>query len=415
MQIRSINHIISYPSVLRLTMANFLLLLLSLVVGIHRKSNVQAFNLPHDLSRLRLLKATKDNWSLADDWSSLSSENVENSSTDSAKIFNQDLAVQAAREMEEANVEHLAPSEEEVWLGDAIDEIHNAFSTLDESLYDTSFEEEEFTSAQSMDDAMDQEIAMLVRCNEYPEHLLVNEGRAIAPLTELEKNDPFQLVEFTQDYRFQPTQFLKESVSTIFHDHCISDPSDGMLSMDRKAIAKWMTKSLTTENEGLVSAHDSRVLQTLSEFGTYGSGRLVETDLENLYLSTIIGDTARVKVSNGVSPMRHLELRRPFVNVVWRDIRNHDILSPVEEEREQLRKEIESKYDQETTTKASRMDETTIMDECEILDFNWDAKSSTTAHADKKQASKSWSSHKIVDLASDQKTPLLVSDGKFST
>lgn len=392
-------------------MVNSLFITLSLAAGIHRKSIAHAFHLPHDLSQTRF-QATKDTWSLADDWASLSSDDVENASPDTAKLFNQDIAFHAAREMEQGSEANVMPSEEDVWVGDAIDEIHNAFSTLDSNLYDTSFDEDEFPSSKSMDDSMDQEIAMLVRCNENPEALLVNEGRAIAPLAEAEKNDPFQLVQFKEENGFQPTKFLEESVSTIFIDHCRPDPLDGVLSMDRKCIAKWMTKSLKTEKEGLVSAHDSRVLKTLSEFGTYGSGRLVKADLKNLYLSTILGDTAKVDVSNGLSPVRHLELRSPFVEVVWRDIRNHGILSPVEEKREQLVKEIQSKYDQES---AARLDEQTIMDECEILDFNWDAKLSTSAHEDKKQATKSWSSHKNVDFASDHKTPLLVKDGSFGT
>eukprot|EP00980_Cylindrotheca_fusiformis_P003773 scaffold834_cov123-Cylindrotheca_fusiformis.AAC.20 len=387
-----------------------------LIVGTHR---ILAFHLvPRDGRHhwCSLLGVTKESWSVADDWSSLSSEDVENASVDSSKLFNKDPSIQAAREMELANPVLVVepPSEEDIWLVDAIDEIHNAFSTLDENMYDTSYDEDGFLSSQNMDDAMDQEIAMLVRCNEQPEDLLITEGRAIAPLTEVDKNDPFQLVQFTEKDGFQPTDFLKQAVATVFQDHCSPHPLDGVLSLDRKGVAKWMTKSLKSENEGLVSAHDSRVLQTLSEFGKYGSGRLEKADFEKLYLSTIIGDPSQVNKSTGVSPTRHLELRKPFVDVVWRDIRNHGMLSPAEEQREKLVREIRSKHEEQSASKTSRMDENTLVDECEILDFNWDAKLSSDAHAEKKQASKSWSSHKVVDLASDQKTPLLVKDGDFA-
>ena len=127
-----------------------------------------------------------------------------------------------------------------------------------------------------------------------------------------------------------------------------------------------------------------------------------------------------------MSSLRHLELRKPFLDAVWRDIRSHGILSPVEEERELLVKEIKKtseenatnnhQYHQGPTTPNDDITATTIMDECEILDWDFnDQRLTEEGHADKRQARRSKSSHKGVELASDKKTPLWMRDGKFGT
>jgi hypothetical protein len=215
-------------------------------------------------------------------------------------------------------------SEEDNWIQDdvdeMIDEIHNAYSTLDVNLYDTSFDEPSKVDnriKESIENDMDDEIAMLIRCNERPTSLLIEEGRAIAPLTKEEKDDVSQLVVLNID-TCEATKFLKDAVSKIFNEHAIHSVVDGVLSMDRTCIASWMTKSLQGEENRKVSAHDKRVLKTLSDFSTYKSGRLVEIDLQRLYLSCIVGDIPDL---SSVSPKRHLEFRKSFRDVVWRDIR----------------------------------------------------------------------------------------------
>jgi hypothetical protein len=105
-----------------------------------------------------------------------------------------------------------------------------------------------------------------------------------------------------------------------------------------------------------------------------------------------------------------LNLRLPFIDAVWRDIRNHSILSPVEAERKALVKEIQS----QNGPIVAKGHGNTIMDECEILDWDFSADSPLHNHQDKQEASRSKSSHKTVDFASDKKTPLYVKDGKFS-
>ena len=225
-------------------------------------------------------------------------------------------------DFEEANREEIHSgyeqwSEEDAWIEDIIDEIHNEFSTLDGPLYDTSFDEPSISVEDAVLGKMDAEIAMLVRCNERPDVLLIEEGRALPPLTDEERNDISQLVVWQEDV-FEATDFLKEAVSKMFHEHARPSIRDGVLSMNRASVAAWMTKSLQTEEKGKVSQHDRRVLQTMSDFGEYGSGRLAEENFQNLYLKCLVGDTSNLSSD---TIQRHLKWRKEFRDVVWRDIR----------------------------------------------------------------------------------------------
>lgn len=377
-------------------------------------SSVQSFLSPFPSQKSKSCRTSTalqsaSEWSVGDDWSSMSYENPENTIPDSSKLFNQDLVTNVAREIEAAGTATL--TEEDLWINDVVDEIHNSFSTLDPPLYDTGFES--YTKTVNHIDDMGKEIAMLVRCNERPEELLVESGRALPPLTNDEKNNPLQLVNISKD-GFQSTNFLEQSVSKIFRQHATKD-LDGELVLNREGVANWMTQALRTENhEGKVSTHDKRVVHIISKYSMYGTGRLLEGDLQELYLSTIVGDS----VDSSKSQERQLQLRQPFVDAVLRDIRNHGILPPVEAKRKALADEIRDKYGavNAVETQASAVDIEMIMDECEILD--WDHRSdhsheSGPSGSDRRQASGSKSSHKILDMAGDSKTPLYVKDGEF--
>lgn len=341
-------------------------------------------------------------WSETDDWSFLSSDHELNSSPDSEALFNQDLGWTTARDFEAAAPGNVTLSQEDAWLGAIVDEIHNAYATLEGEppLFDSSFDE---TNTVTNDiDAMSTEIAMLVRCNQQPDDLLISEGRALPPLTDSERNNVFQLVSLEQE-SMQSTEFFKQSVSRIFHEHATADPSDGSLCLDRKGIANWMTKSLKTE-EGRVSAHDSRVLKILSDFSSYGSGRLLEEDFQNLYLTTVKGKVT--SDGTGTSWKRHLARRQPYVDAVWRDLRNHGILAPVEQERKRIK-------DMLPESSPSKSRGHTMMDECEILDWDYSESSVSTKQTDRKTASRTMSSHKMVEMAPNTRTPLMLKDGEF--
>lgn len=297
-------------------------------------------------------------------------------------------------------------SEEDIWIQDAVDEIYNLFPTLDD---DSGYEHGTDDKIQaSIESEMDEEIAMLVRCNEDPESLLIAGGRAYAPLTNDEKNEVSQLV-FLKDGEFEATKFLRDAVSTMFREHAVPSTLDGILSMDRASIASWMTKSLKSEGEGKVSQHDHRVLKTLSDFGSYGSGRLVEEEFQNLYLRCIVGDASNLST---VSVKRHFQLRTPFRDAVWRDIRAHGMISQVEQERLHLveeQRERTSKLTVHGNGDRKTTDEM-FVDECEILDWDYNA---PELKRKSKSSTKGSSSHELVEMASDQKTPLRMRDGEF--
>jgi hypothetical protein len=394
---------------------------LTSLLGIHSSSFVQAW-IPQNRQRAvtispaqsTSLQVTKDEWSTGDDWTSLTSEHHENASIDTSKLFNQDLALNAARDIEAAGTATM--SSEDHRINDVVDRIHNDFSSLDETpLYDTEFEEDDHVATNTHStDEMGDEIAMLVRCDEQPKDLLISEGRALLPLTEQEKNDVSQLVRLTED-KCEATNFLRTSVSIMFSQHASPDQTDGVLSMDRKGVAKWMTQALKSEKGSRVSAHESCVLKTISDFGTYGTGRLLEDELQALYLSTVVGDTSNLKK---VSPTRHLQLRQPFLDVVWRDIRNHGILSPVEKERKRLAEEIQAKNGGRADhgPQSAKIAVDNIMDECEILDWDYrpqGSESTDQTRVDQRQASGTKSSHKLLEMTPDKKTPLRVRDGEF--
>jgi len=365
--------------------------------------------------------STATSWSEADDWSQLS---LESERIDTSKIYNQDLAWNAAQDYEkDFSGEFEESSEEDVWMTSIVDDIHDNshYAEGDDgeyiSLFDSQFEEDtntedESSSGNDLED-MSSEIAMLVRCNENPDDLLISEGRAYAPLTEQEKNDVFQLVQIKDD-KLVATEFFRDAVAKIFHQHAVADVMDGVLSLDRRGVSRWMTQALTSEDHGRqVSPHDRRVLQALSDHGSYGSGRLLEEDFQNLYLKTIVGTHPDKKVSW----KRHLALRQTFVDAVWRDLRNHGILSPAELERQELL--AKAARGPATLSAASTMMQETLMDECQILDWDYSDSSSASsslsesATKDRQTASKSRSSHHLVEMAPNTKTPLWMKDGEF--
>jgi hypothetical protein len=364
---------------------------------------------------------SSSSWSVADDWTSLSEASSSITCTDGSVVFDEAHATTVTNDI--ITVTH---SDEDIWIQEVVDEIHNSFSTLVEHppLYDTSLEEPTLSLEESLQNEMDDEIAMLIRCNEQPETMLIAEGRALPPLTQAEKNEVSQLVieidEGEIGKSFLPTEFLKDAVSNIFRQHATPSVLDGVLSMDRAGIASWMTTCLRQEGEGKVTPHDRRVLKTMSEFSSYGTGRLVDEEFQDLYLSTIVGDASNLA---SVSAKRHLQLRKPFIDAVWRDIRAHGILAPIEEERlllaEKIRKENEPTITTLGSTSVTATSSADIVDECEILEWNGGSlpletvASTEKEKPNKRRSSKGLSSHKLLETTDDGKTPLRMRDGEF--
>eukprot|EP00536_Pseudo-nitzschia_multiseries_P012785 jgi/Psemu1/309415/fgenesh1_kg.508_\ len=171
-----------------------------------------------------------------------------------------------------------------------------------------------------------------------------------------------------------------------------------------------MTKALKSEGEGKVSPHDHRVLKTLSDFGVYGSGRLVEEEFHVLYRRCLLGNESNL---SSVSVKRHMQLRTPFRDAVWRDIRAHGIISPIEEERSHLIEELNERNSKLTVhgDNGSKKIDQMIVDECEILD--WDYRAPELKKRRSKSSTRNSSSHKLVEMSNDKKTPLRMKDGEF--
>eukprot|EP00957_Ditylum_brightwellii_P189166 14399261-Ditylum_brightwellii.AAC.1 len=385
-------------------------------------------------------------WSVSDDWSTLSSTSPK---IDSDLLYNSDIVSVAARAMEQQQQQQetveVAAGEEDVELQETVDYIyHNTHEPNDPALYDTP------ASLNTVDflDEAGKEVSLLVRCNEYPEELLIQEGRALAPLTEDEKYNVSQLIKVLDEEdetkkRFETTPFFEKAVSKLFAEHAVSVPNTEKHEkvLDRAAIARWMSKSLSNESDVVVQ-HDKRVTTVISQYGTYGTGYLTKSEFRQLYMDAVLTGwnesnvgTKRAgwKMTNyNEERMKQLKLKTPTVRGVWRDFYNHGIIAPVEEERVRLQGEIDEEFgggggggasSSSSSSKLNIQKSNTLMDECEILEWgdhdhidprsNDDDTNQNEGGSDGKKKRGKKSSWEFVELASDNKTPKRIRDGKF--
>eukprot|EP00538_Stauroneis_constricta_P004388 CAMPEP_0119571278 /NCGR_PEP_ID=MMETSP1352-20130426/44035_1 /TAXON_ID=265584 /ORGANISM="Stauroneis constricta, Strain CCMP1120" /LENGTH=820 /DNA_ID=CAMNT_0007620957 /DNA_START=178 /DNA_END=2639 /DNA_ORIENTATION=- len=314
------------------------------------------------------------------------------------------------------NIHTNTKDQEEAWVHSIVDDIHTSYAKDDPPLYDTGFEKH--VQSRSFVDDMGKQIAMLVRCNESPESMLVEEGRALAPLTDDDLNDVTQLVECVSG-RCQPTDFLVSAVSTMFHKHSTLDDATQAHVLTRTGVASWMEEALASENEGKVSSHDKRVIAAISKYGTYGSGHLLEHEFLQLYSETLLGGRELKATSMESAHNHHLRFRSKEIAAVFRDIRGHGIKTPVETERSMAESRLRQQYGaataMESHERSNRLE--SMMDECEILDWDnhfeeesADVADSATNH---REASGSKSSHRSVALVPNTKIPLYMKDGEF--
>ena len=325
-------------------------------------------------SRRPSLALSSQEWSIGDDWDKLSHENPSNTAPDSREIFNQDFFQRQANIMEDGTKVKPLTTEEK-WLQSAIDQIVSDGQVSDEE--QTVFEEE-----------LGDEIARLVRCNENPQNLLIEEGRAVAPLTKEERFDPAQLVSFV-DGEWLGTEFFNQAVARMFEKHC----NDNNV-MDARGVASWMGHSL---KEGVVGPHDRRVTSTLSIHGTYQKGYLTLDNFQSLYLKAAVGETAH---KSERAAWRYVKGRSAALKGVWRDLRNHGILPPSVTARARLLAEIQREIDSHKGDSAGM-----LMDECEIIYDGHMVSDSTDREGT--------GSHELVELAPDKTTPLWMADGEF--
>jgi hypothetical protein len=343
-------------------------------------------------------------WSPVDDWNQMSSER--NRGPDGATILNQDLAQQAAHAMEQGTAMTTENDPQDTWLKDTLDNILTENNDDDHQDQDyntlTPAEKLDGLNKEKFVDDMGREVAMLVRCNTSPQDMLIQEGRALPPLTEEQKNDVTQLVTIvrgTTNNGWQMTDFFRDAVGTMFDAHAVAVDDDNNNVMDASGVATWMKKSLGAEEPGPIGRHNQRVSLTISTFSKYGSGYLDRDDFMILYLSAIVGEAT----ANSTPEWRQLKYREFEITGAWRDIRNHGMVSPVETMRAELVEEMESKYKSDPLTLiANFMDESYFLEDSIVDDLMG-------------RDSRTKSSYEKVELASDNKTPLWMRDGEFGT
>lgn len=394
-----------------------------------------------------------DGWSVADNWETLSAENPINSVPDTRSIFNQDIAQNAANSMMMKS--DIKLSEEEEWLDDIIGElVQEPLSST--PLYDTRLEEEVVgggvatktrkssgnnnNQLKDFEEQMGEEIALLVRCNESPEDMLVRAGRAVAPLTEEEQEDVAQLVfwnDKNEKDHWMPTPFFQQAIAKMFQMHADTQTN----TMDAKSMSRWMTQSLGNELDSYtekqhkngkdmtsvvrqqktiaIGPHDSRVLKTLSKYAEYGTGRLTLDNFEQLYVDALtINANGMALVGPSVDTLKLLNA--DHIRQVWRDLANHKIVGPNQQTYNQEQAKMQAEYgtlQEQTKRVLKQLDDSDFMDECEILEYSYEAPPSKqqqqAGHDTKNDKYIRKSSHEHVKLAADGKTPLYMEEGSF--
>jgi len=366
----------------------------------------------------------KGGWDSADDWSKLSVDSPDNA-LDTSSIFNLDAAWQAAQEMGSDQDTFYEPNDDDAFISDAVDTIHSpAINSDTPALYDTKGTFDQYTKSVNFFDEMGKEISLLVRCNEDPHDLLVSLGKVLPELKDEEKYDAKQLLREIPSPKgvksagrptFEPTEFFANAVGRMFDLH--ASPRNGgedpeLRVLDSTGVASWMTKSLKDH----VGRHEKRVTIVVSKYSSHGTGFLTQPQFMQLYMDAALLSTSEKK--NAESRGRRVyakkpKLEQPTINSVWRDLENHGVRPPIISEREVMQAKLDEKYGvkKDTLTKSD------MMDECEILEWadgeHSTPRDSSTSQMQGATADTKKSSHELVELASDGKTPKRLRDGDF--
>ena len=401
------------------------------------------------------IEAKRSDWSVSDDWSKLSRASPHNAEWNSDDVYNQDVTEIAAMRMQlhqqqnERHTYETETDEDDVWLRQQLDSILTqpddlALDGLDNVKNEHSLNNATDKHLDFNEDDMGDELSLLIRCNESPQNLLIQTGRTLPTLSQIQKDALSQLLkrhEIGDDDRVQdstavtvgatcwkPTKFLRQACQTMLKRHgsqlteetktnpmdtdstskANTTPSSWILN--RQGIAQWLETSLG-QPKGTIGVHDLRINQILSYHAKYASGYLTMDDFVRLYVKALVGKETKVAESS----LEQLErFRIKEIRDVWRDIRNHGILSPVETERRKQQAALDRAFAEQSgkeadTTEivtAGMYDSSMILDECEIVD-------DSSLVPSIRGTRKTESSYQKVELAADNKTPIWMKDGEF--
>lgn len=372
-------------------------------------------------------------WSPADDWSRLSSESE---AIDTSALLGADLTGEAARKMEaeadlaaadlagamgvnpdgSSSATATGSSPDDALVAEAIETIQNSMvDPADPPLYDSP---SSFVDYQASEDAAERaaaEIGLLIRCNESPQELLVDQGRALPELTDEERYDWHQMCRLVDteeeeegSERYKTTDFFDLAVMQMFHEHATdvtADDGSDVTVLDAAGVASWLTKALGDETYVAVGQHSKEVSTIVARYGTYGTGYLTEDQFHRLYVNAIVGavDVEQMRVAKKVAGNQKMTV--VTTASIWRDLRNHGILPPAEVEWDRKKAELDAEFANGGVSQGAKSSSSlpNPYDECEILDYDSspDASSSAMQKA----------SHESIELCSDGKTPKRIRDG----
>jgi len=338
-------------------------------------------------------------WGVVDDWNGLSSDIDDNVRiSDSSYLEFEAFSKNLGKEM----------SEEEKQLAGNIDIIHK--NVLKDEYSDRSYFIDTVSNDKSNknqilpeENEMD-EIIKLVRCNQSPDDILIREGRALKPLNDAERLDLSQLATplsmntaetktkpkfIVNNKHFQSTEFFDNSISQIFSTYAIMNDKYEYI-LDASALSAWLSVCFNEH----VGKYNKDILFLISKYGTYGSGYLIKNEFHQLYLEALqraLNESRLDQVSKTASAL-------------WNDFYSHGIISPSEAMHCSLETAMMEKMSQIIDEKNGQhsFHDLDIMDECEILDWGEDGQEGVMP-----------SSHELVELASDNKTPKRIREGKF--
>ena len=173
-----------------------------------------------------------------------------------------------------------------------------------------------------------------------------------------------------------------------------------------------MTNSLQEH----VGRHEKRVTIVLSKYSSHGTGFLTQPQFMQLYMdaATVSSPDKRNAQSRGArAHPKKTRIEQPTVKSVWRDLDNHGFHLPIVGEREIMQTKLDEKYG----VRKDNMTKSDAMDECEILEWadgeHSTPRDSSTSQMQGAAADTKKSSHELVELAVNGKTPKSIRDGDF--
>jgi len=357
-------------------------------------------------------------WGPADDWESLAIQQ-QNQNTDDFLSFFEDPARDMARSIELEAQQHQQDlantnqsSDEDDFVSEVVDTIHSAIWDHDgPALYDTNEKFDKYANSIDYSDELGKEISLLVRCNEVPDNMNVEEGRALPDLLDEHKYNIQQLVveklvtgDEQSTSQYEPTAFFSNAILKMFQYTSRFSKGlkkEGPLVLTKEAVAKWMARSLDEQ----IGTYDRRVGATVARYGT--KGVMDQDQFMHLYMEAATSDMIEdVESWKKVESLKRIKLAQPNFMNVWRDLENHGFSPPIVIERQRMQEKIDAEFDMKE--KKVRADTNNFMDECEILEWG------DNEHSSPRPSSRNKSSHELVEMCTDNKTPKRLRDGDFS-